>query len=73
MSNQETIKKFLHANPEVGAAFYDHWEKRREELISVPWTSHNPELNTKCQVVAAFINEELLNDFGLKEVSRKRK
>lgn len=68
--NISKIKKFLQDNPEVGVAFFDYYEQRREELIAVPWTSHNPAMNAKCQIVAAFIQEEILNDLGLKEVAR---
>ncbi len=65
------LKKFLKESyPEYGKAFYDHFEERREELIAVPWVSHNPSLNAKCQMNAAFIQDEILNDFGLKRVSR---
>jgi len=67
------VKSLLRANPEYGAAFHDYFETRREELIALPWVSHNPEMNRKCQVVAAFIQDELLNEFKLKDVSRKFK
>lgn len=65
------VKRLLRENPEYGAAFHDYFETRREELIAVPWVSHNPEMNRKCQMIAAFIQTEILGDFGLKSVSRK--
>jgi len=65
------VKKFLRDNPEFGAAFHDYFETRREELIAVPWVSHNPDMNKKCQMIAAFIQDEILNEFGLKAVSRQ--
>ncbi len=65
------VKKLLRDNPEFGAAFHNYFETRREELIAVPWVSHNPDMNRKCQIIAAFIQDELLNEFGLKGVSRK--
>jgi len=65
------VKKLLRDNPEFGAAFHDYFETRREELIAVPWVSHNPEMNRKCQMIAAFIQDEILNEFNLKTVSRK--
>lgn len=65
------VKKFLRDNPEFGAAFHDYFETRREELIAVPWVSHKPEMNKKCQMIASFIQDEILNEFGLKSVSRQ--
>jgi len=64
------VKKLLRNNPEYGAAFHDYFETRREELIAVPWVSHNSEMNRKCQMMAAFIQDEILNEFNLKDVSR---
>jgi len=64
------VKKLLRNNPEYGAAFHDYFETRREELIAVPWVSHNAEMNRKCQMMAAFIQDEILNEFNLKDVSR---
>ena len=66
------VKRLLRENPEYGAAFHDYFETRREELIAVPWVSHNPEMNRKCQMIAAFIQDEVLNEFGLKQVSRQQ-
>jgi len=65
------VKKLLKDNPEFGKAFHDYFENRREELISVPWVSHQPEMNKKCQMMAAFIQDEILNEFGLKTISRR--
>ena len=65
------VKKFLRDNPEFGAAFHDYFETRREELIAVPWVSHKPDMNKKWQMIAAFIQDEILNEFGLKSVSRQ--
>ena len=65
------VKKLLRDNPEFGAAFHDYFETRREELIAVPWVSHNPQMNKKCQMIAAFIQDEILNEFNLKSVSKR--
>jgi hypothetical protein len=67
----EDVKKFLKDNPEFGKAFHDHFEQRREELISMPWVMHAIGMDKKAQVAAAFIQEEILNDFGLKAISRR--
>ena len=65
------LKKFLRDDyPEYGKAFYDHFEKRREELIALPWVMHALGMDKKAQVVSAFIQDELLNEFDLKRVSR---
>ena len=65
------VKKLLRDNPEFGAAFHEYYETRREELIAVPWVSHNPAMNRKCQMIAAFIQDEILNEFNLKSIARK--
>ena len=65
------VKKLLRDNPQFGAIFHDYFENRREELLAVPWVSHNPQLNQKCQLMASFIQDEILNEFGLKDVSRQ--
>ena len=67
----EDVKKFLKDNPDFGKAFPDHFEQRREELISLPWIQHQLGMDKKAQACAAFIQEEILNDFGLKSISRK--
>ena len=69
--NINDVKELLRNNPEFGAAFHDYFETRREELISFPWVSHNPDMSRKCQIIAAFIQTEILGDFGLKDISRK--
>ena len=74
MSDKKTLqdlKKLLRDDyPEYGKAFHDYFETRREELIAMPWVSHNPDMNRKCQINAAFIQDEILNEFGLKKISR---
>jgi len=65
------VKKLLRDNPEFGVAFHDYFETRRQELIAVPWVSHNPQMNKKCQMIAAFIQDEILNEFNLKSVSKR--
>lgn len=67
----EDVKKFLADNPDFGKAFHDHFERRRDELIAVPWIQHQLGLDKKAIANAAFIQDEILNDFGLKSVSRK--
>jgi hypothetical protein len=67
----QDVKKFLQDNPEFGKAFHDHFEQRREELIAVPWLQHQLGLDKKAIANAAFIQDELLNEFGLKSISRK--
>jgi hypothetical protein len=64
------VKKLLRDNPEYGAAFHDYFETRREELMSVPWVANDDALSRKCSLMAGFIQDELLNEFGLKDVSR---
>ena len=71
MTNITDVKKFLKDNPEFGKAFHDHFEARREELISMPWVCHALGMDKKAIAVSAFIQEEILNDFGLKSISRK--
>ena len=67
----QDVKKLLRDDyPEYGKAFHDYFETRREELIATPWVSHNPHMNAKCQMNAAFIQDEILSEFGLKRVSR---
>ncbi len=65
------VKKFLRDNPEFGAAFHDYFETRREELIAVPWIAKKLGMNKESAICAAFIQTELLDDFGLKAVSRQ--
>jgi hypothetical protein len=67
----EDVKKFLKDNPDFGKAFHDHFEQRREELIAMPWICHALGMDKKATAVSAFIQEEILNDFGLKSISRK--
>jgi len=67
----EDVKKFLKDNPDFGKAFHDHFEQRREELIAMPWVCHALGMDEKAAAVSAFIQEEILNDFGLKSISRK--
>lgn len=64
------VKKLLRDNPEYGAAFHDYFETRREELMAVPWVANDDALSRKCSLMAGFIQDELLNEFGLKDVSR---
>lgn len=71
MASRDKIKDFLTNNPEIGAEFHNYWVKRREELLSVPWVSHNPSLNAKSQMIASFIQNELIDDFGLHEIAKK--
>jgi len=65
------VKKFLRDNPEFGAAFHDYFETRREELISIPWVQKKLGMNKESAIIAAFIQDEILNEFGLKPVSRQ--
>lgn len=66
------LKKFLREDyPEYGKALHDHFERRREELIAIPWVSSQLGLDKKAIANASFIQDEILNDFGLKEVSRR--
>ncbi len=65
------VKKFLRDNPEFGAAFHDYFETRREELIAVPWIAKKLGMNKESAICAAFIQDEILNEFGLKAVSRQ--
>jgi hypothetical protein len=67
----EDVKKFLKDNPEFGKAFHDHFEARREELLALPWICHALGMDKKAQIAASFIQEEILNDFGLKSISRR--
>ena len=64
------VKKLLRDNPEYGAAFHDYFETRREELMAVPWVANDDALSRKCSLMAGFIQDELLNEFDLKDVSR---
>lgn len=61
----------LKENPEYGRAFYEHFEELRESLISARWRSVNPIYDKKCAAVESFVQEEILNQFGLKGLSRK--
>jgi len=65
------VKQFLHNNPEIGAKFHNYFEARREELIAIPWVQKKLGMNKEAAIVAAFIQTEILDDFGLKAVSRK--
>lgn len=57
--------------PEMGAAFYNHFETKREELISVPWFRIDKLFDKKCQIAAQFIQSEILDSSGLKHLTRK--
>lgn len=65
------VIKLLRANPEEGRAFYEHFEVLREELIASKWGSVNPLYSRKCNIAAEFIQAEVLNQFNLKDLSRK--
>jgi hypothetical protein len=70
MSNINDVIKFLKTNPDMGRAFYEHFEDRRDELIGVKWTRADPELSRKCNVGAEVIQAEILDMFDLKSLSR---
>ena len=57
--------------PELGAAFYNHFEERREELFAVQWNRCDPHFDTKCRHAAQFIQAEILDASGLKHLTRK--
>lgn len=65
------VLKFFQSNHELGAAFYNHWEARREELISLPWYRLDKFFDKKCQIAAQFIQAEVLDSSGLKGLTRK--
>ena len=65
------VLKFFQSNQELGAAFYNHWEARREELISLPWYRLDKFFDKKCQIAAQFIQAEVLDSSGLKALTRK--
>lgn len=65
------VKKLLREDyPEYGKALHDHFEARREELIALPWVMHALQMDKKAQICAGFIQTEILEDFGLKHISR---
>jgi hypothetical protein len=71
MKTIQDVKQLLKDNPEYAKAFHDYFEVRREELLAVPWTSRDPNEHKKCWMIASFIQNEVLDDFGLKDLSIK--
>lgn len=65
------VIKFLKANPEFGRAFHEYFEDMRDELIAAKWTRVDPQFDKKCHIAAEFIQSKILNDFGLKPLSRR--
>lgn len=57
--------------PELGAAYYEHFEEKREGLISAPWYRIDKLFDKKCQIAAQFIQSEILDESGLKHLTRK--
>ena len=57
--------------PELGAAYYEHFEQKREELIGAQWTRCDPNFDKKCHIAAQFIQSEILEESGLKHLTRK--
>jgi hypothetical protein len=57
--------------PELGAAFYSHYEAKRDELIAAPWYRVDKFFDRKCQIAAQFIQSEILDPSGLKDLTRK--
>lgn len=66
----ETMK-FLKDNPEYGRSFYEYFEDMRDELIAEQFRRSDPQYHKQCQHSAAFIQDKILGDFGLKSLSRR--
>lgn len=71
MKTISDVKQLLKDNPEYGKAFHDYFEARREELIATTWVSRLTGEDKKCQIAASFIQNEVLDDFDLKDISIK--
>lgn len=65
------VLKMFNEFPELGAAFYTHFEDKREELIAAQWTRCDPNFDKKCHHAAQFISHEILSESGLKHLTRK--
>ncbi len=65
------VLRYFAENQELGAAFYNHFESRRDELIAIQWTRTDPNFDKKCHHAAQFIQVEILDDSGLKHLTRK--
>ncbi len=65
------VLKFFRDSPEMGAAFYAHFEAKREELIALPWYRLDRFFDKKCQIAAQFIQAEILDASGLRDLTRK--
>jgi hypothetical protein len=61
------VVKFLQDNPDYGAGLQAFFEGRRDELLSMSWSSANGNFDQKCAAVACYLTDEILSlDFGKK-------
>jgi hypothetical protein len=55
------IVKFLQDNPDFGAGLHAFFEGRRDELLSMSWSSANGNFDQKCSAVACYLTDEILS------------
>ena len=65
------VIKLLRDNPEYGRAFYEYFEDKRDELISAQFTRTDPGFDKKCHISAQFVQNQILDEFKLKSLSRR--
>jgi hypothetical protein len=65
------VIKLLKNNAEHGRAFHEHFEDVREQLLAEPWRRNDTHYQKSCQIAAAFIQAEILDQFNLKSLSRR--
>lgn len=57
----EEVVKFLQDNPDFGAGLHAFFEGRRDELLSMSWSSANDNFDQKCAAVACYLTDEILS------------
>jgi hypothetical protein len=57
----DEIVKFLQDNPDFGAGLQAFFEGRRDELLSMSWSSANGNFDQKCSAVACYLTDEILS------------
>ncbi len=57
----ERIVKFMQDNPDLGAGLHNFFEGRRDELLSMSWSSASGNFDAKCAAVACYLTDEVLS------------
>ena len=65
------LMKLCRDTPEYGQAYYEHFEGIRDSLLADSWMKANPYYEKKCQHVAQWIQAEILDASGFRDLSRK--